>query len=250
MAYIPKERNIFFNALYSFVNRIEEEFARRSDVLVNISDEMLTTYKKRPKNCITIMNCSEDYMTDKLKVEQKGFKLLYTGHLRKGRGLELLLDMVKNLKDTQLIITGRVEDKELLNDIEGLSNIIYKGFLSHNQVLDLEEGADAMIALYDLNLQAQNKYVMGNKLFEAMMFGVPIITNVAKEIVNETDCGVIVDYDDTEQIKQAITMLKDSPELRKRLGTNGRKAFLKKYNWDIMEQRLYTVYDNLFKLQS
>jgi glycosyltransferase involved in cell wall biosynthesis len=250
MAYIPKERNIFFNALYSFVNRIEEEFARRSDVLVNISDEMLTTYKKRPKNCITIMNCSEDYMTDRLKVEQKGFKLLYTGHLRKGRGLELLLDMVKNLKDTQLIITGRVEDKELLNDIEGLSNIIYKGFLSHNQVLDLEEGADAMIALYDLNLQAQNKYVMGNKLFEAMMFGVPIINNVAKEIVNEIDCGVIVDYDDTEQIKQAIVMLRDSPELRKRLGTNGRKAFLKKYNWDIMEQRLYTVYDNLFKLQS
>ena len=81
-----------------------------------------------------------------------------------------------------------------------------------------------------------------------MMFGVPIITNVAKEIVNETDCGVIVDYDDTEQIKEAIIMLRDSPEIRKRLGTNGRKAFLKNYNWNIMEQRLYMVYDNLLKL--
>jgi glycosyltransferase involved in cell wall biosynthesis len=248
MAYIPKDRNTFFKVLYSFVNRVEEEFAKRSDVLINISDEMLTTYKKRPKNCVTLMNCSENYMIDRLNVEQKGLKLLFTGHLRRGRGLELLLDIVKNLEDTQLIITGRVEDKGLLNSIAGLSNIIYKGFLDHNQVLDLEANSDAMIALYDLNLQAQNKYVMGNKLFEAMMFGVPIITNVAKEIVSETDCGVIVDYDDTEQVKEAIIMLRDNPELRKRLGTNGRQAFLKKYNWNIMEQRLYTVYDNLLKL--
>ncbi len=250
MAYIPKDRNAFFKMLYSFVNRIEEEFAKRADVLINISDEMLTTYKKRPKECITIMNCSENYMKDRLKVEQKGLKLLFTGHIRKGRGLELLPDVVKNLKDTQLIITGRVEDKGLLNSIEGLSNIIYKGFLDHDQVLDLEASSDAMIALYDLNLQAQNKYVMGNKLFEAMMFGIPIITNVAKEIVNETDCGVIVDYDDIEQIKEAIILLRDNPELRKRLGTNGRKAFLEKYNWNVMEQKLYRVYDNLLNLQS
>jgi glycosyltransferase involved in cell wall biosynthesis len=107
-----------------------------------------------------------------------------------------------------------------------------------------------MIALYDLDLQVQNRYVTGNKLFEAMMFGVPIITNITKGIVNETDCGVIVDYEDTEQIKEAIIMLRDRPELRKRLGTNGRKAFLEKYNWNIMEQRLYTVYDNLLKLES
>jgi glycosyltransferase involved in cell wall biosynthesis len=89
---------------------------------------------------------------------------------------------------------------------------------------------------------------MGNKLFEAMMFGVPIITNVAKGVVSETDCGVIVDYEDTEHIKEAIIMLRDNPDLRKRLGTNGRKAFLEKYNWNIMEERLYTVYDNLLKL--
>lgn len=189
-------------------------------------------------------------MVDRLKVKQNGLKLLFTGHIRRGRGLELLPDIVKNLKDTQLIITGRVEDKSLLNTIVGISNIFYKGFLDHNRILDLEANSDAMIALYDLNLQDQNKYVMGNKLFEAMMFGVPIITNVAKGIVKETDCGVIVDYNDTKQIKQAIVMLRDSPEIGRRLGANGRKAFLEKYNWNLMEERLYAVYNNLLKLQT
>src|ERR1044071_3070444 len=44
MAYIPRNRNIFFKVLYSFVNRVEEEFAKRSDVLINVSDELLKTY--------------------------------------------------------------------------------------------------------------------------------------------------------------------------------------------------------------
>ena len=146
---------------------------------------------------------------------------------------------------TSFANTGRVEDKKLLNKIEGISNIIYKGFLDHEEVLDLEANSDAMVALYDLNLQTQNKYVMGNKLFEAMMFGVPLITNIAQEIVNETDCGIIVDYDNSEQVQEAIIKLRDDPELRKRLGTNGRKAFLEKYNWNLMEKKLYMVYDSL-----
>jgi glycosyltransferase involved in cell wall biosynthesis len=86
---------------------------------------------------------------------------------------------------------------------------------------------------------------MGNKLFEAMMCGVPIITNVATEIVNETQCGITVDYNDIEQIKEAIANLRDDPELRKRLGDNGRKAFLQKYNWAAMEQKLFKIYDSL-----
>jgi glycosyltransferase involved in cell wall biosynthesis len=247
MAFIPRNRSFFFRMLYSFVNWFEEEFAKSSDVLINISDEILETYSKRPKNCTTIMNCSEDHTINRSKVEQNGFKVLFTGHLRPGRGLELLPDIVKNLKGTQLIITGRVEDKKLLNRIDGISDIIYQGFLDHDEVLDLEASSDVMIALYDLNLQTQNKFVMGNKFFESMMFGKPIISNVAQELIKETNCGIVVDYNNVEQIKEAIVTLRDNPELCKRLGDNGRKAFLEKYNWNIMEQRLYKVYDTLLK---
>jgi glycosyltransferase involved in cell wall biosynthesis len=245
MAYIPKDKNLFFRMLYTFVNWVEEEFAKSSDVLINISDEILTTYRRRPKNCTTIMNCSEDHITYRSRVEGNAFRLLFTGHIRPGRGLEVLPDIVKNLKGTELIITGRIEDRNLLNKIDGASNIIYQGFLDHKEVLDLEANSDVMVALYDLNLQTQNKYVIGNKLFEAMMCGLPVVTNVAQDIVNETECGIIVEYDNLEQIKEAIIKLKDNPELRKRLGANGRKAFLEKYNWNVMEQRLYKVYDNL-----
>jgi glycosyltransferase involved in cell wall biosynthesis len=87
------------------------------------------------------------------------------------------------LKAVNLVITGRVEDNELLNEIQTISNVKYLGFLEHSEVLMIETSTDAMVALCNLEAYAQNKYVMGNKLFEATMRGVPIITNVATEIV-------------------------------------------------------------------
>ena len=245
MAYIPRNRNFFFKILYSAVNWIEDYFAQRSDVLINVSDEMLQTYRNSPKNCYTVMNCSEDLGINLPREKSKIFTLLFTGHIRPGRGLEVLSDVLKDLNDIELIITGRVEDKNLLNKINGLPNVSYRGYIDHKDVLKLEAASDSMIALYDLSLQTQNKFVMGNKLFEAIMLGIPIITNVAREIVNETGCGVTVQYDNPEEIKVAIIELKDNPELRKKMQVNGRRAFLEKYNWNIMEQRLYKIYDRL-----
>jgi len=80
---------------------------------------------------------------------------------------------------------------------------------------------------------------------EAMMCGLPVITNIANEIVIETESGIIVEYDNEEQIKEAIVSLKDKPELRKKLGENARNAFLQKYNWPSMEERLFKLYDEL-----
>jgi glycosyltransferase involved in cell wall biosynthesis len=77
------------------------------------------------------------------------------------------------------------------------------------------------------------------------MCGVPIITNVATEIVTETQCGIVVNYKEVDQIRDAIVRLRDDPHLRKRLGENGRKAFLQKYNWSTMEKELFKVYENL-----
>jgi glycosyltransferase involved in cell wall biosynthesis len=87
---------------------------------------------------------------------------------------------------------------------------------------------------------------MANKVLEAMMCGIPIITNISHDLVNDTKCGLIVEYDNVEQIKQAIITLRGNPELRRLFGTNGRKAFLEKYNWSKMEEKLLRTYETLF----
>ena len=75
------------------------------------------------------------------------------------------------------------------------------------------------------------------------MVGCPVITNVSREIVEyEVGCGIMVDYNDVKQIKAAVTYLKNDSLLRQKLGNNGRKAYLQKYNWALMETKLLEIY--------
>jgi glycosyltransferase involved in cell wall biosynthesis len=244
MAYIPL-KNIFFKRLYSLTNSFEERLAEGADVLVTVSEELSDTFKRKPKNCVPILNCAEDYSIHRKSEKENKFLIAFTGHVRRNRGLERLVAAIKDLKAVDLVVTGRVEDKELLNEIHTVPNVKYLGFLEYREVLAIEAGSDAMVALYDLDAYTQNKYVLGNKLFEAMMCGVPIITNVATKIVNETQCGVIVDYNNIDNIREAVLNLRDNPDLKKRLGENGRHAFLQKYNWNLMEHKLFTIYQEL-----
>jgi glycosyltransferase involved in cell wall biosynthesis len=249
MAYIPR-KNAFFRKLYSITNSIEERLAEGADVLISVSDELINTFHRKPNKCVSILNCAEDYAVDRRPRSDMNNKLTiaFTGHIRRNRGLEVLVAAIKDLKEVNVVVTGRTEDKEMLDEIGNTSKgIKYLGYLEHAQVLTIVANSDAIFALYNLDAYVQNKYVMGNKLFEAMMCGVPIITNVATDIVNETQCGILVDYNNLGQIKQTIINLRDDLELRKKLGENGRKAFLQKYNWNAMEQKLYKIYEEMLR---
>ena len=245
MTYIPMNRNVLFKVFYSLVNSLEELFAKNSDVLIAVSDKIFLTFRKKPTNCVTIMNCPEDGLINKSELQTNVFKLLFTGAIRTGRGLETVSEIIMKMKDTELIVTGKIKDMKLHDKISGIPNIKYYGFLDRNKLLDLEASSDVMIALYDLNLQRQYEYGIANKVLEAMMCGLPIITNISHDMVNDTECGLTVEYENVEQITQAIITLRDNPELRRLFGTNGRKAFLEKYNWTKMEEKLLRTYQVL-----
>lgn len=244
MIYIP----IKFKRFYSIVNSLEEHLAAHSDVLVVAGGQKVyETFQKKPKNSHVVMNCSTDSNSlSSFRKEQrfKEFTLVYTGLIRHNRSLGSVASAIKNMEGTQLILAGAIYDDDLYNQLMKIANVKYMGKLKPQEALDLEASSDIMMALYDLR-DPQNILVTPNKVLEAMMCGIPVITNVAQELINELDCGVIVEYDNVFQISQAIQNLKDNSELRARLGRNGRRAFEEKYNWNRMEQNLFQIYDNL-----
>lgn len=245
MAFIPPK----FRKLCLIVNFIEETLARRSDVLVTIGEKLLGTFKNRPSHYEIIMNCSEDrsFGRDQLseRVHDKDIlTLTYTGNITKTRGLKQMLEAIKDLKGVEFVVAGRVIDDELYRELLRESNVKYKGLVPTHHAEDLQSRSDVVVSLYDLRVPGNN-FSMGNKLFEAMRYGIPIISNVSTELINETNCGIVVDFDRVDQIRAAIVKLKGNVELRRMLGQNGRKAFLEKYNWTRMEEKLYNIYDSL-----
>jgi glycosyltransferase involved in cell wall biosynthesis len=239
-----------FKTLHFVVNHIEEFFSARVDVLISISNKVLDTFRKKPTRSVIIMNCPKDRDIKKEEsAEHHPLKVVYTGAIwRESRGLENITAVIKDLPDVEFVIAGwyREKDKEFLNRILEIPNIKFKGLVEPDEALALEASSDVMIALYAPELP-WNSITLPNKLFEAMMCGVPLITNIASEVVNEVGSGIIVKYNDVEQIKEAILTLRDDVELRRRLGLNGRKAFLEKYSWSKMEEELFKICDILLK---
>jgi glycosyltransferase involved in cell wall biosynthesis len=242
---VPNDSSFLFKKYCSIVSSIEETFAKNSEALLAVSDKIFLTFKKKPKKCITIMNCCIDQVPNLTKKERNGLRLLSSSNIRPARGLESLIEILKELKDTELIITGRMKNKALMERINEIPNIRYLGLVEQNKFIDLETSCDVMIALYDLNIQPIYNYGMANKILEAMMCSLPVITNIVPEFIRETGCGIVVEYSNVEQIKQAIITLRDNPKLRKEMADNGRKAFVEKYNWTNMEKRLYKIYEEL-----
>lgn len=245
MANIP-QKNKF---LYSFVTTLEESYSEHADVLITVGKNVLRTFKRKPKYFEIIMNTSEDHPMKKDNHEKNLLTLVYTGAIVRNRGIEQVTAVIKDVEGVELVVAGWVIDNELLNELMKMPNVKYVGLLEPADALTLEGNSDVMVILYDLKIQNHN-FANPSKTFEAMMLGLPIITNVTHDIIKDAEFGIIVNYEDLDQIKSAIISLRDNAEIRKRLGENGRKAFERKYDWKMMEQKLYKIYDGLLKQTS
>jgi glycosyltransferase involved in cell wall biosynthesis len=239
--YVPLKYTI----LYKAISLVEELLSKQANVLVTVSEKVQDTFRLRPKHCAIIMNFSEDYNLNRSKSEDGILTLVYTGLICKDQGLDIVTPALEGLDNVRLVLAGRVADKELLDKMTKLPNVNYVGLLERADSLKLEASSDAMVVLYDLQYR-KNQLSSPNKIFEAMMCGIPLITNMEGDLVEEIDCGITVEYN-IDQVKNAIIKLRDDLELRTRLGNNGRKAFVEKYNWDNMEKKLYEIYSNLLK---
>ncbi len=97
--------------------------------------------------------------------------------------------------------------------------------------------------------QAKNEGTLGViKLFEFMAAGLPVICSdyrLWKEIVEGNNCGICVDPNDIEGIVKAICYILNNPDEAKKMGNNGRKAAVEKYNWGIQEKILLDLYKTL-----
>ena len=83
-----------------------------------------------------------------------------------------------------------------------------------------------------------------------MAAGLPVIASnfpLWKEIVEGNKCGLIVNPLDPEEIARAIEYLINHPDEARRMGKNGRRAVLEKYNWENESKKLLKLYEGLLE---
>lgn len=243
MPYIPG----FVRKLVAF---LEKEGIGFSDTLFLVDKSRYEQIKgAKIKKLFYIYNSPLDHYNPKEMENEKNnkFIIFYAGSLERSRGLNFMIDAVKDLNSIDLIIGGIGNTEKLIEKAsQKNNNIKFLGWLDYDDVIKKSLGADVLFAFYDPKIPI-NRFASPNKLFEAMMCGKPIITNSntnASEIVYSENCGIVLEYGDVQILKKTLIKLEENPDLRLQLGLNGRNAFKRKYSWEIMEKRLINAYGN------
>ena len=237
---------VFFDRLLMFF----------SDAVILVDENQIEQFCSIPNLRLFIIYDSAldifgKYSFQNRKIHNGDIIILYVGSLSRRRHLNLdkLCSAIQGLKGVRLLIAGYgdlVGDiKEWANQSNGAINFI--GRIDYSEALKMSLQADALVVLRDSNIRA-NKYICGSKIWEAMMSGKPILVNKGTSTADKVDkenCGLVVDANNVEEIKDAIIKLRDNPELCEELGANGRRAYEERYSWEIMEKRLLDLYREL-----
>ncbi len=237
--------------LMNLLEYLEIISAMHSDYVILADESRIEQFKFKLKKFITIVNSPDLDNAIKFKDETNSqFTIFYGGILDKNRGLNQLIEAVEGLSDVSIRIAGYgLHEDYLLKEFNKSNRIVFLGKIPYEKIIKETLECDLVYALYN-PLIINNKYASPNKLFEAMMCKKPIIvskyTNMAK-IVEDEKCGLLVDYNNINELRNAVIILKENVNLRNELGQNGRESYDAKYNWQIMESKLLSMYSNLLE---
>lgn len=251
--------DVMVGFLRPMITFMDDLLMRYTDVIIIADSSRISQIAKGIKNHIVTINNTPDEVhfskvegNRSIKDEMEGFTIFLGGKITEQRGTDIILTAFKDIEDAYLVIKGFCSEEEykkyLLNMTESMNNVdIDLDGVPYDEIIQGTVNCDLTLALYDPTFP-NNRYASPNKLFEAMAAGIPIIVNEntsMADIVQAENCGMVIPYNDVDAVRKAIFMMKNNPQLKEKMGANGRKACLEKYNWSLMEKRLVNIYDFL-----
>jgi glycosyltransferase involved in cell wall biosynthesis len=178
---------------------------------------------------------TQHFQPGELQPRNENFHIVYAGLHGLAQGLEQILAAAHKLPPNEHVDLTFVGDgpqkKKLVQLAKGLNldRIRFLDAVSKDKVPEILRSADALV----IPLKIQLTGAVPSKIYEAMAMGKPVIliaASEAAEIINNANCGIVVQPGDIDGLVSAIIDLKADPEKSKQMGINGRQAAVEKYD--------------------
>lgn len=231
------------------ISTFERFCIRFADAVIIVDESRFIQIKgAKIKKLAVIMNCPIDSNYNISDFKNEHFIVFYGGTLIKTNGICKLIDSVKHVNGVKLVLAGAGPDEKMIKDlVRNQVNASFLGWINYDEYIKQMLNASVIFSFYD-PIIPNNKLANSTKVFEAMMCAKPVIVNketsLASIIIN-SNCGVVVPYNDDPALINAISHLQKNPDICRKMGENGRKAFENEYNWNIMEKKLIGLYNHL-----
>lgn len=238
----------FQNKRYSWrvelIRKIQKIVSQKADIVITPSNYIKGIVSGRgvdPGKIKVIYNSVDVSWIKKLDFNvsqpKDSYRILSIARLVPWKGLGTLIEIMPGLlrenPNFELIIIGDGPGKENLESIIKNHRLEDKvkmmGRVDHEKVIEYLKGGD----LFILNTGYEG---LSHQLIEAMAAGIPIITTDVcgnPETIKDGYNGLLIDYNNREQLKEAILKLWKDKELREKFIENGYKE-LEKFGFEKM----------------
>lgn len=197
-------------------------------------------------NGINFSDIDTNFEIKEERISEEDIVLGYVGRITKDKGvedlLECFLNLTNNYKNIKLLILGDFEKEDAISNksrtiIETHPNIIYKGF---------QNNPYPYYKLMDIFVFPTYREGFGNVSIEAAFMGLPVITTNATgaiDTVIDGKTGLIYEVGNVKQLEEKIEFLIRNPEIRKKMGIEGKKRVIKEFS----SERIWNELDHLYK---
>jgi glycosyltransferase involved in cell wall biosynthesis len=222
--YVPKRfSNNFVNQIY---HQIDSYCVNNSYQIWNLSSRMAEERTKKgvlknDRQIVVPIGVNFDRIK-RLPLEEINRKwVAYMGHLRKGQGLELIIEtlprVVKEIPDVKLLIigTGELENglKQKATELGVRNNVEFKGFIKdHRDIESILAKCAVGLSMYEPSPDSITQYTDPSKPKQYLACGLPIIITEVPWIAEEVEkkrLGLVIKYDENALAKAIIRLLKD-----------------------------------------
>jgi glycosyltransferase involved in cell wall biosynthesis len=167
-----------------------------------------------------------------------GDKIVFLGRLHKVKGIEYLIDAVRDIKNCpELVIAGSGPEEARLKDKARGLNVTFAGRIPNADDLYMQGRFFVLPSLSEGLPQV---------ILEAMSFGLPVIASGVggiPDVIEHGKTGFLVEPGDSKGIRKHIEILLADEALRRRM-SEACLAEVEKYSWEHVAARIEVVLQN------
>ncbi len=206
---------------------LEQEVLKNADKVLVVGNTMYESYANFSNNVVTVTNGFDGEITTTETELDSKFTITHIGLMNADRNPKMLWDVLADIcieneefvKDFKLKLIGKVDESVLraISEKNLKNNIQLISYVSHKEVVNYQKKSQVLLLI--VNNVPSAKGIITGKIFEYLMAKRPILAIAPKngdlaEILKNTNAGIVVDFNEKNELKRAILDLYSKYKLK------------------------------------
>lgn len=228
---------------------ISEDFKKNIMAKGVPEDKIVVVYNWVDQNAVVDIPREKNKLFDKYNIDRKKFYIEYSGNIGLTQNMDMLLEVMKELKTTHpdigLVLVGEGAYKAQVEEIvkrDELTNVTMIPFQPYEDISHVFSLGDAGLVISKPGVGANS---VPSKTWSIMSASRPVLANFdeneLKDILAGNECGIFTKAGDKEAFKQSIIKLYENRDLCKKYGTNGRQFVMDNLTREVGTQKYVDV---------